>query len=185
MKAVNKKDLIKKVKFRKEQKAIILVDNGVCSLQVDVDVTGIQFEFNGTAEITPQLPEGWILQGNGSRMIMIALQGNPIQNQALFNYKGNIEITKAIICNDKGERLSEAIKRSNANWGSQEFNFNRDTTNWENYKDTKRVGKVKKTIYHLPDYDLPKVEKIKRKKQENYKKFTRKKRETSRSTGGY
>ena len=114
MKAINKKDLLRKAKFRKEQKAIILVDNGVCSLQADVDVMGIQFEFNGTAEITPQLPEGWILQGNAKRMIMITLQGNPIQNQALFNYKGNIEITKAIISNDKGERLSEVIKRSNS-----------------------------------------------------------------------
>ena len=89
MKAINKKDLLRKAKFRKEQKAMILVDNGVCSLQADVDVMGIQFEFNGTAEITPQLPEGWILQGNAKRMIIITLQGNPIQNQALFNYKGN------------------------------------------------------------------------------------------------
>ena len=185
MKAINKKDLIKKVRFRKEEKAVILVDNGVCSLQTDVDIMGIQFEFNGTAEITPQLPEGWILQGNGSRMIMIALQGNPIQNQVLFNYKGNIDIVKAIISNDKGERLSEVIKRSNANWGAQEFDFSIDTSSWEDYKDTKRVGKVKKTIYNLPEYDLPKVDKITRKKRENYKKSTRKKRETSRSTGGY
>ena len=177
MKAINKKDLLRKAKFRKEQKAIILVDNGVCSLQADVDVMGIQFEFNGTAEITPQLPEGWIFQGNAKRMIMITLQGNPIQNQALFNYKGNIEITKAIISNDKGERLSEVIKRSNANWGSQEFSFVRDVMNWEDYKDTKRVGKVNRTAYNLPDYNLPKVEKKKIKRTII--------RQGSRSTGGY
>ena len=176
MKAINKKDLLRKAKFRKEQKAMILVDNGVCSLQADVDVMGIQFEFNGTAEITPQLPEGWILQGNAKRMIMITLQGNPIQNQALFNYKGNIEIIEAIISNNKGERLSERITRNYSNWGSQSFDFSVDTSSWEDYKDTKRVGKVKKTIYNLPDYDLPKVEK---------KTKIKRTQASSRSTGGY
>ena len=177
MKALLKKDLIKKVKFRKEEKAIIIADNGVCSLQADVEVMGIQLEFNGTAEITPQLPEGWILQGNADRMIMITLQANPIQNQTLFNYKGNIDIVKAIISNDKGERLSEVIKRSNANWGSQEFDFSIDASNWEDYKDTKRVGKVNRTIYNLPDYNLPKIEKKKIKRTI----IT----QGSRSTGGY
>ena len=177
MKALLKKDLIKKVKFRKEEKAIIIADNGVCSLQADVEVMGIQLEFNGTAEITPQLPEGWILHGNADRMIMITLQANPIQNQTLFNYKGNIDIVKAIISNDKGERLSEVIKRSNANWGSQEFDFSIDASNWEDYKDTKRVGKVNRTIYNLPDYNLPKIEKKKIKRTI----IT----QGSRSTGGY
>jgi len=176
MKAINKKNAIRKYSSRLEEKAIITINNGVCFLQADVDVMGIQFEFNGTAEITPQLPEGWILQGNAKRMIMITLQGNPIQNQALFNYKGNIEITKAIISNDKGERLSEVIKRSNANWGSQEFDFSIDASNWENYKDTKRVGKVNRTAYNLPDYDLPKVEK---------KTKIKRTQASSRSTGGY
>ena len=176
MKAINKKDLLRKAKFRKEQKAIILVDNGVCSLQADVDVMGIQFELNGTAEITPQLPEGWILQGNAKRMIMITLQGNPIQNQALFNYKGNIEIIESIISNNKGERLSEVIKKNNVNWGEQEFDFSIDASNWENYKDTKRVGKVNRTAYNLPDYNLPKVEK---------KTKIKRTQASSRSTGGY
>ena len=176
MKAINKKNLIKKPKRRKEEKAIILVDNGLCSLKADVEVMGIQFEFNGTAEITPQLPEGWILQGNAKRMIMITLQGNPIQNQALFNYKGNIEIIEAIISNNKGERLSEVIKKNNVNWGEQEFDFSIDASNWENYKDTKRVGKVNRTAYNLPDYDLPKIEK---------KTKIKRTQASSRSTGGY
>ena len=185
MKAINKKDRIRKYKPRLEEKAIIIADNGICSLEADVGVMGIQLEFKGTAEITPELPEGWILQGNGNRIIMFTLQANPIYNQTLFSYKGSVEIVGAIVSNDKGERLSERIKRNYANWGSQSFDFSIDTSKWEDYKDTKRVGKVKKTIYNLPDYDLPKVDKITRKKRENYKKSTRKKRETSRSTGGY
>ena len=51
-----------------------------------------------------------------------------------------MEIVKAIISNDKGERLSERITRNYSNWGSQEFDFSVDTSSWEDYKDTKRVG---------------------------------------------
>ena len=152
-----KKDRIRKYKHKKEEKAIIIADNGIYSLEADVGVMGIQLEFKGKAEITPQLPEGWILQGNRNRIIIFTLQDTPIQNQTLFNYKGSIEIVGAIVSNDKGERLSEGLKRNYANWGSQSFDFSVDTSSWEDYKDTKRVGKVKKTIYNLPDYDLPKV----------------------------
>ena len=176
MKALNKKDTIRKYNPRLEEKAIIIADNGICSLEADVGVMGIQLEFRGTAEITPELPEGWILQGNNSRIIIFTLQANPIQNQTLFSYVGSVEIVGAIVSNDKGERLSERLKRNYSNWGSQSFDFSIDTSSWEDYKDTKRVGKVKKTTYNLPDYDLPKVDKktkIKRTKA------------SSRSTGGY
>ena len=159
MKSLLKKDRIRIKKPRLEEKAIITIDNGICSLEADVGVMGIQLKFKGKAEITPELPEGWILQGNNSRIIMFTLQANPIQNQTLFSYKGSVEILGEIVSNDKGERLSERIKRNYANWVSQSFDFSVDTSSWEDYKDTKRVGKVKKTIYNLPDYDLPKVDK--------------------------
>ena len=175
MKVINKKDRIRIRKPKRQEKAIIMADNGICSLEADVGVMGIQLEFRGKAEITPELPEGWILQGNSSRMIMFTLQANPIQNQTLFTYTGSIDILKAIVSNDKGEQLSEAIKKSNSNWDSQSFNFMVDTTSWEDYKDTKRVGKVNRTTYNLPDYDLPKVEKKKIKRTQA----------SSRSTGGY
>ena len=174
-KAINKKDRFRTRKPKLEEKAIIIADNGICSLESDVGVMGIQLQFVGEAEITPELPEGWILQGNRSRMIMFTLQAIPIQNQTLFTYTGSIDILKAIVSNDKGEQLSETIKTSNANWDSQSFNFMVDTTSWEDYKDTKRVGKVNRTTYNLPDYDLPKVEKKKIKRTQA----------SSRSTGGY
>ena len=176
MKALLKKDRIRIKKPRLEEKAIIIADNGICSLEADVGVMGIQLKFKGTVQITPELPEGWILQGNNNTIIIFTLQNNPIQNQTLFTYKGYVKIVKAIISNDKGEQLSERIKEVNANWGSQLFDFSVGTSSWEDYKDTKRVGKVKKTTYNLPDYNLPKVEKktkIKRTKA------------SSRSTGGY
>ena len=175
MKVINKKDRIRIRKPKRQEKAIIMADNGICSLEADVGVMGIQLEFRGKVEITPELPEGWILQGNSSRMIMFTLQANPIQNQTLFTYTGSIDILKAIVSNDKGEQLSEAIKKSNANWGSQNFDFSIDATSWEDYKDTKRVGKVNRTTYNLPDYNLPKIEKKKIKRTQA----------SSRSTGGY
>ena len=175
MESLLKKDTIRKYNPRLEEKAIIMADNGICSLEADVGVMGIQLKFKGTAQIPPELPKGWILQGNNNTIIIFTLQSNPIQNQTLFSYVGSMEIVKAIISNDKGERLSERITRNYSNWGSQEFDFSVDTSSWEDYKDTKRFGKVKKTTYNLPDYDLPKVEKKKIKRTQA----------SSRSTGGY
>ena len=141
-KAINKKDRIRIRKPKLQEKAIIMADNGICSLEADVGVMGIQLKFKGTAQITPELPEGWILQGNNNTIIIFTLQNNPIQNQTLFSYVGSMEIVGAIVSNDKGERLSERIKRNYANWGSQSFDFSVDTSSWEDYKDTKRVGKA-------------------------------------------
>ena len=174
-KAINKKDRVRIRKPKLEEKAFIMADNGVCSLQADIGVMGIQLQFIGEAEITPELPEGWILQGNNNTILMFTLGNNPIQNQTLFTYKGYIKIVKAIISNGKGEQLSERIKEVNSNWDSQSFDFSIDTSSWEDYKDTKRVGKVNRTTYNLPDYDLPKVEKKKIKRTQA----------SSRSTGGY
>ena len=174
-KAINKKDRFRTRKPKLEEKAIIMADNGVCSLQADVGVMGIQLHFIGEAEITPELPEGWILQGNNNTILMFTLGANSIQNQELFTYKGYIKIVKAIISNDKGEQLSETIKEVNSNWSSQSFDFSIDATSWEDYKDTKRVGKVNRTTYNLPDYNLPKIEKKKIKRTQA----------SSRSTGGY
>ena len=174
-KAINKKDRFRTRKPKLEEKAIIMADNGVCSLQADVGVMGIQLHFIGEVEITPELPEGWILQGNNNTILMFTLGANSIQNQELFTYKGYIKIVKAIISNDKGEQLSETIKEVNSNWSSQSFDFSIDATSWEDYKDTKRVGKVNRTTYNLPDYNLPKIEKKKIKRTQA----------SSRSTGGY
>ena len=97
MKALNKKDRIRKYNARLEEKAIITIDNGICSLQADVGVMGIQLKFKGTAQITPELPEEWILQGNNNTIIIFTLGANPIQNQTLFSYVGFVEIVGAII----------------------------------------------------------------------------------------
>ena len=183
MKALNKKDRIRKYNARLEEKAIITIDNGICSLEADVGVMGIQLKFKGTAQITPELPEEWILQGNNNTIIIFTLGANPIQNQTLFSYVGSIQIFGTIVSNDKGERLYAKTKRNDADWGSQSFDFSVDTSSWEDYKDTKRVGKVKKTTYNLPDYNLPKVDKKEIKKQQKRSQRTYRRTTSSGSSG--
>jgi hypothetical protein len=106
---------------------------------------------------------------------MFTLQSLPIQNQTLFSYKGVVDITSSIISNDKGERLSDRLLINNPDWRLQGFTWRISKSNFEDLKDTKRVGKVNRTTYNLPDYDLPKVEKKKIKRTQA----------SSRSTGGY
>lgn len=184
-KAINKKDRVKLKKPRLQEKAIIMADNGICSLEADVGVMGIQLKFKGMAQITPELPKGWILQGNNNTIIIFTLQNNPIQNQTLFSYVGSIKIVKAIVSNNKGEQLSEQIKEVNSNWGSQSFDFSIDASSWEDHKDTKRVGKVKKTTYNLPDYNLPKVDKQIKTKKRSQRTYRRTTSSGSSSSGGY
>lgn len=162
----NNKMKIKKYRLNSSQinkleKSKIIIDNGVCSLETNSDILGIEINFLGKAEITPQLPNGWIMQGNSSKMLIISLQGFPISNSILFTYVGTIKILNAIVCNKNGERISVFTKQTSANWNDQTFDFSIDTTNWGDYKSRKAVGKVKKTKYILPDYNLPKVEKTK------------------------
>tara|TARA_R110000824_G_scaffold165094_2_gene341679 strand:- start:575 stop:1108 length:534 start_codon:yes stop_codon:yes gene_type:complete len=177
MRALSKKDRYKNKRIKKEEKAIIVINDGVCSIESGADVLGIELKFKGNAKITPELPEGWIMQGNTKKILMIGLNGVSIRNQILFSYVGYMDIINVIVSNDKGKQLSEVIKTDYAQWGDQTFDFSIDTTIWKDHKDKKRFGSVKRTSYKLPDYGLPKLDKK--------KKFTRKKRETSRSSGGY
>ena len=159
-----------------EEDVILECTNGECYLNANNDVFGIQLHFSGVASITPTLPEGWIMQGNNNKIIIFTLQNTPIQNQLLFTYKGVVKLNEAIICNKEAKLYNVIIKKQYTNWGSQSFDFSVDTTSWEDYKDTKRVGKVKKTTYNLPDYDIPTVEK---------KTKIKRTQASSRSTGGY
>jgi hypothetical protein len=156
-----KKYRLNSSQINKLEKSKIIIDNGVCSLETNSDILGIEINFLGKAEITPQLPNGWIMQGNSSKMLIISLQGFTISNSILFTYVGTIKILNAIVCNKNGERISVFTKQTSPNWNDQTFDFSIDTTNWGDYKSRKAVGKVKKTKYILPDYNLPKVEKTK------------------------
>ena len=61
--------------------ATIICNNGLCSLDSNVDIAGIQIDFNGKVEITPTLPEAWIMQGNKSKF-WLSMSANSKENNA-------------------------------------------------------------------------------------------------------
>ena len=86
----------------------IICNGGECSIQSNVDILGIEIDFIGTADITPTLPDGWIMQGNKNKMLLIALQGLPVKNQKLFTYEGTFTIKKVIVANNMQYRKSKS-----------------------------------------------------------------------------
>tara|TARA_R100000458_G_C8266221_1_gene241229 strand:- start:39 stop:569 length:531 start_codon:yes stop_codon:yes gene_type:complete len=161
---------------RLPQEVYIFVEDGACYMETNENIMGIELGFKGKAEITPEVPDNWILQGNENKMIIFTMENAPIKTHKLFSYTGNIRIISAVIANDKGERLTEVIQEDDFHWAAQNFDMSVDTSNWESYKDKKPFGKKRNTSYNLPDYNLPKVEKKTKIKRTQM---------SSRSTGEY
>ena len=165
-----------KPRVRLEEVVTFICDNGECYLESASGVAGIEINFKGNATITPQLPEGWILQGNSNKIIIFTLENKMLQNQLLFTYEGIVEIVSVIACNNKAERYSETFRKSALSWGSSNWSMDIEGNSWENFKDNRRKGKVKRTTYNLPDYNLPEVKPTKK---------TKKRVQRRSSTGGY
>ena len=142
-------------------KSTIICNNGSCSIESNVDILGIEIDFTGTADITPTLPEGWIMQGNKSKILLIGLQGLAIKNLQLFTYEGTVKIKKVIVANKEGKRIQCNIENVNSTWITQNWSMNLEADTWDNFKSNVKKGKATKTKYNLPDYDLPKVDKTK------------------------
>mgnify|MGYP003132554524 CR=1 FL=1 len=145
-------------------KSSIICDNGDCFIESNVDIMGIEIDFIGKAKITPTLPDGWIMQGNKSKMLLFTLQNLPIKNQKLFTYFGSIKINNIIIVNNDAKSIFCEIKNVNPTWIRQDWSMDLEADNWDNFKSKVQKGKVSKTKYNLPDYGLPKVDKTKIKK---------------------
>jgi len=143
-------------------KATVFCGDGICSLNTDQEIMGIELIFKGKAKITPELPEGWIMQSNGNKIIMFTLQSIPIQKTELFSYAGSVEITNIIIANKDAKKVVCSIVKDLSKWHSQHSDFNIETATWDNMKDKIKKGSVKRTSYNLPDYGLPKLEKTKK-----------------------
>ena len=171
--SVNKKY---KPKVRLDEVVTFTCDDGECYVESASGVAGIEINFKGQARITPQLPEGWVLQGNGSKLIIFNLENKMLENHILFTYEGLMQIISVIACNDKGERYNETFRKSPIGWGSSNWSMDVETNTWDNFKSKRRKGKVKKTSYNLPDYNLPEVKPIKK---------TKKRVQRRSSTGGY
>ena len=155
-------------------KSTIICNNGSCSIECDVDILGIEIDFTGKVSITPTLPEGWIMQGNKSKMLLIGLQGLAIKNQELFTYKGTIKLKKVVVANKEAKRIICNIENVNPTWKNQYWDTSIEADSWDNFKSNVKKGKATTTKYNLPNYGLPKVNKTKIKT----------KRRTSTSTSG-
>ena len=164
MKAINVNKKYKP-KVRLEEVVTFTCDNGECYVDSASGVAGIEINFKGQAIITPQLPEEWVLQGNGNKIIIFTLEDRMLQNQLLFTYEGFIQIISVIACNSKAERYNETFRKSPIGWGSSNWSMDVEGDTWDNFKDNRRKGKVKKTSYNLPDYNLPEVKPIKKTKK--------------------
>ena len=143
-------------------KSSIICNNGSCSIECDVGILGIEIDFTGIASITPTLPEGWVMQGNKSKMLLIALQGLAIKDLELFTYEGTIKLTRVIVANNEGKRILCNIKNVNPTWKNQYWDTSIEADTWDNFKSNVKKGKATTTKYNLPDYDLPKAEPTKK-----------------------
>lgn len=139
----------------------IMIYDGECHLTSNTDILGIEIDFIGNAEITPTLPDGWIMQGNNNKILMIGLQGLPIQNTKLFEYVGEIKLRKILLSDVNSQRVFCDIENVKANWLNQNWSFSAEADKWENFKNKAKKGSAKKIKYNLPDYNLPKAEKPK------------------------
>ena len=160
--------------------ATISCEKGECLISSDTDIMGIEMHFRGKANITPELPEGWYLRGNNSKIIIFTLQNVPIKNQLLFKYEGVIELKKVIVANKEAKQFKCIVKKDESQWLKQDWSMNVEADTWDNFKDITPNGKVKKTSYIIDD-NLPKVDKTKIKK-------TKRRKPTSTSggsSGGY
>ena len=142
--------------------ATISCEEGECLISSNKEIMGIEINFRGKANITPELPEGWYLRGNNSKIIIFTLQNVPIKNQLLFKYEGVIELKKVIVANTEAKQFKCIIKKNKSKWLNQDWSMNVEGVTWENFKDKSKKGIINKTKYNLPDYDLPKAEPTKK-----------------------
>jgi len=144
--------------------AKITCNDGLCAIDSNVEIMGVEIHFTGKAEITPDLPDNWIMQGNQNKLLIFTLQNVPLEKHSLFNYVGNIKINNIVIANKEGRKVQFLLTKNKPSWLFETSNFNINTTKWEDIKDLSKKGEVKKTGYNLPDYNLPKVDKKQLKK---------------------
>ena len=150
-----------------EGEAKIYCADGVCSIDSNVPIMGIELDFDGKAEITPELPEGFILQGNNSKILIFTLQNRSIEKCVLFTYVGVVKLKTIIVANTQGRQISHSKAYVKPDFEKQNWDFTLQDSTWDSIKSlSASKKKVKKTIYHLPDYNLPKVKEVKKQKIE-------------------
>ena len=78
---------------------MIRYGGGECSLIYKQEVAGIEIHFVGKIEIEPNVSNGWMLQSNNNKIIILALQKNTPLDELLFNYIGKLKIKRVYLYN--------------------------------------------------------------------------------------
>jgi len=171
-----------KVKISKGN-ANIICDDGSCSIDSNIGIMGIEINYVGKAEITPQLPEGWFLQGNNSKIVIFTLQQIPIEKTELFTYQGLVDIKSVIVADLEAKKVPTNVIKVKPKWTNQDWSMDVEGVTWENLKDKSKKGIINKTKFNLPDYGLPEVDKTKT-NVDKTKIRTRRRTTTSRVSSG-
>ena len=163
MQVIKSADTYKKTS-RLNHTITLTCNNGECYIDTPIGVSGIQINFQGKVDITPNLPNDFIMQGNTSKILIFTLGKNKLSSGLIFTYFGDIEVLEFIACDEKGQRLIEVFQNSEPSWSNLEFEHDKQDNLWNNIKNNRRNSIVNQTNYNLPDYGLPKVEKVQSKK---------------------
>ena len=78
---------------------MIRYGSGECSLIYKQEVAALEFRFAGKIEISPNLPNGWLIKANNNKMIIIALQKDVSLDELLFSYIGKLKIESVYLYN--------------------------------------------------------------------------------------
>ncbi len=149
---------LNKIKRISDGKANIISNNGECFINADVGIMGIQIHFKGKAKITPNLPQGWFLQGNENTILIFTFNNIPLESGLIFTYKGSFKINKIIVSDKNAKKINCIIEETDPKWKDQLWDLDSESNNWDSFEDKNKTGIINKTKYELPDYDLPKVE---------------------------
>jgi len=85
---------------------LIMNENSV-SIVANGDVAGIQLDYHGNlSNIDSQLPDGWFIEYNDYRMIIISADGSSLENDELFQFEGNFIIESFKIVDWSGHTTS-------------------------------------------------------------------------------
>ena len=82
--------------------------NGECTIE-GTDILGVEIRYTGAVAITSTCGGGCFLNANDNGIIIVSLNGNPLNN--LFSYIGTIKITSIIVADKNGERVYCSLKK--------------------------------------------------------------------------
>jgi hypothetical protein len=86
--------------------ASLLYSSNYIGIRSDGDIAGIQFEVSGDFNIkNNKLPNGWEFHHNDGIILIYSLDGSKLTSSKLFEYSGEINITKTVVADWYGSDI--------------------------------------------------------------------------------